>query len=68
MHSSHVLNPRTHRIGLEHVRCECEHCGAHVIARGAYTLAGSCGNCGSYELRPLRPSAPAKDAPAPIAA
>jgi hypothetical protein len=49
-----VLDPPAGRPrGIVSVRCECGHCGAHVIARLGHTLGGSCGNCGSYELRVL---------------
>ena len=37
------------------LRCSCDRCGAHVIARSAFRIAGFCENCGSYEITPIAP-------------
>lgn len=42
-------------IAPETIRCECVHCGAHVMVRRSWQLAGWCRNCRGYELRPLAP-------------
>ena len=38
------------RMESRFVRCSCDHCGAHLIARSGFRLAGFCENCGSYEI------------------
>lgn len=51
-------------IAPETIRCECAHCGAHVMVRRSWQLAGWCRNCRSYDLRPLAPLAKAPTPPA----
>lgn len=38
------------RPGYRTVRCACRRCGAHVIVKAGFVLAGNCGNCDSYDL------------------
>lgn len=49
-------------IAPETIRCECVQCGAHVMVRRSWQLAGWCRNCRGYQLRPLVPLA---EAPTP---
>jgi hypothetical protein len=46
----------TPRFRARAIRCACDHCGAHVIAKAGFRVAGSCGNCGSYEITPIKPA------------
>ncbi len=39
-----------HRVGLVRVRCACQACGVHHIAKLGLVLGGQCDNCASYDL------------------
>jgi hypothetical protein len=40
------------------LRCECAACGAHVVVRRSWQIAGQCRNCRSYDIRPLARATP----------
>lgn len=54
------------------MRCECGSCGAHVMVRRSWQIAGWCQNCRSHDIRALAmPTPPARppvlvDLPPPV--
>lgn len=48
------------------LRCECGACGAHVMVRRSWQIAGQCTNCRSYDVRPLVSATPPATPPARV--
>ncbi|MCW2990243.1 MAG: hypothetical protein JWM73_837 [Solirubrobacterales bacterium] len=48
------------------LRCECAACGAHVMVRRSWQIAGQCRNCRSYDIRALTAATPPASPPAVV--